>query len=275
MDLWASFSNSGVYLAVLAGGYLLKRAGLFRVQDARFLSAVIMNITLPAAIVKGFAGVELSGVLLLTFVFSFLVSLTLVCTGAVLSRGRPAVERGTTILNTNTFNCGNFAIPFLSGVVSSESFAAMCMFDVGAAIFTYGPNAAVAQRAMGGGKGRGAGARFSVEKAFHHAHFSCVCGDVALSLLHWELPGFVMNVAVMAGNANSFLAMLCIGILFEVRVPAGRPRHGGPGPGRAVHGVRTGGCGFVALAAGSAGSGTHAGGDAVCAGGELRPDDHH
>ena len=70
MDLWASFSNSGVYLAVLAGGYLLKRAGLFRVQDARFLSAVIMNITLPAAIVKGFAGVELSGVLLLTFVFS-------------------------------------------------------------------------------------------------------------------------------------------------------------------------------------------------------------
>lgn len=42
---------------------------------------------------------------------------------------------------------------------------------------------------------------------------------VALSLLHWELPGFVMNVAVMAGNANSFLAMLCIGILFEVRFP--------------------------------------------------------
>ena len=25
----------------------------------------------------------------------------------------------------------------------------------------------------------------------------------------------MMNVAVMAGNANSFLAMLCIGILFE------------------------------------------------------------
>ena len=47
MDLWTSLSNSGVYLAVLAGGYLLKRAGLFRVQDARFLSAVIMNITLP------------------------------------------------------------------------------------------------------------------------------------------------------------------------------------------------------------------------------------
>lgn len=219
MDLWDSLSNSGVYLAVLAGGYLLKKAGLFRVQDARFLSAVIMNITLPAAIVKGFAGVELSGVLLLTFVFSFLVSLTLVCTGAVLSRGRPAVERGTTILNTNTFNCGNFAIPFLAGVVSSESFAAMCMFDVGAAIFTYGPNAAVAQRAMGGGKGRGAGLGSVLKKLFTTPTFLVYVAMVALSLLHWELPGFVMNVAVMAGNANSFLAMLCIGILFEVRFP--------------------------------------------------------
>lgn len=218
---------------------------------------------------------ELSGVLLLTFVFSFLVSLTLVCTGAVLSRGRPAVERGTTILNTNTFNCGNFAIPFLSGVVSSESFAAMCMFDVGAAIFTYGPNAAVAQRAMGGGKGRGAGLGSVLKKLFTTPTFLVYVAMVALSLLHWELPGFVMNVAVMAGNANSFLAMLCIGILFEVRFPREGRATVAPDPGRAVHGVRTGGCGFVALAAGSAGSGTHAGGDAVCAGGELRPDDHH
>ena len=219
MDLWTSLSGSGVYLAVLAGGYLLKRAGLFCAEDARFLSAVIMNITLPAAIIKGFAGVELGGVLLLTFAFSCMVSLTLVCTGAVLSRGRPAVERGTTILNTNTFNCGNFAIPFLSGVVSAESFAAMCMFDVGAALFTYGPNTAVAQRAMGGGRGRGTGLGAILKKLFTTPTFLVYVVMIGLSLLHWQLPGFVMKVAVMAGNANSFLAMLCIGILFEVRFP--------------------------------------------------------
>ena len=95
---------------------------------------------------------------------------------------------------------------------------------------------------------------------------------VALSLLHWELPGFVMNVAVMAGNANSFLAMLCIGILFEVRFP----REDRATVARVLAGRYTV-CALAAvvLSAGSAGSGTHAGGDAVCAGGELRPDDHH
>ena len=58
-NLWASLANSGVFLAVLAGGYLLKRLGLFRREDAQLLSKIIMNITLPAAIVKGFVGVDL------------------------------------------------------------------------------------------------------------------------------------------------------------------------------------------------------------------------
>lgn len=91
---------------------------------------------------------------------------------------------------------------------------------------------------MGDGKGRGAGLGSVLKKLFTTPTFLVYVAMVALSLLHWELPGFVMNVAVMAGNANSFLAMLCIGILFEVRFPREGRAHGGPGPGRAVHGVR-------------------------------------
>ena len=217
-NLWASLANSGVFLAVLAGAYLLKRLGLFKREDAKLLSKIIMNITLPAAIIKGFAGVEFSGALLLTFLFSCGVSALLLGTAALLSRGKAPVERGTTILNTNTFNCGNFAIPLLTPLVSADAFAALCMFDVGAALFTYGPNTALAHRAMGDEEGK-------TTPGAIVKHLLCAPVMVvyliliALSLLHLELPGPVMRVAVMAGNANSFLAMLCIGILFEVRFP--------------------------------------------------------
>ncbi len=217
-NLWASLANSGVFLAVLAGGYLLKRLGLFQTQDAQLLSKIILNITLPAAIIKGFAGVQFSGVLLLAFAFSCCVSVALLAAGALLSRGRPPIERGTTILNTNTFNCGNFAIPLLSGMVSADAFAAMCMFDVGAGVFTYGPNTALAHHAMGQ-----SGEKLRVGSIFKHILRAPVMivylTMIVLSLLGWELPGPIMSVAVMAGNANSFLAMLCIGILFEVRFP--------------------------------------------------------
>lgn len=83
-----------------------------------------------------------------------------------------------------------------------------------------------------------------------------------------------MNVAVMAGNANSFLAMLCIGILFEVRFPAEEePRHGG----QVLWAVR-----MCALAAVVLWlwlpvplDAFYAGGDAVCAEWRAAPDDHH
>ena len=217
-NLWASLANSGVFLAVLAGGYLLKRLGMFKQEDAKLLSKIIMNITLPAAIVKGFAGVKFSGTLLLTFLFSCCVSASLLGTAALLSRGKAPVERGTTILNTNTFNCGNFAIPLLSPLVSADAFAALCMFDVGAALFTYGPNTALAHHAMGDEEGKTTLGAI-LKRVFRAPVVIVYLILIALSLLHWELPGPVMRVAVMAGSANSFLAMLCIGILFEVRFP--------------------------------------------------------
>ncbi|MBD5093031.1 MAG: hypothetical protein HDT26_01840 [Subdoligranulum sp.] len=217
-NLWTSLANSGVFLAVLAGGYLLKRLGLFQREDAKLLSKIIMNITLPAAIVKGFAGVEFSGALLLTFLFSCCVSAALLGTAALLSRGKTPVERGTTVLNTNTFNCGNFAIPLLSPLVGADAFAAMCMFDVGAALFTYGPNTALAHHVMGDGEGKTTPGSI-LKRVFRAPVMIVYLALIALSLLHWELPEPVMRVAVMAGNANSFLAMLCIGILFEVRFP--------------------------------------------------------
>ena len=55
-------------LVVLDGAHNPDGARALAATPVSYTHLVIMNITLPAAIVKGFAGVELSGVLLLTFV---------------------------------------------------------------------------------------------------------------------------------------------------------------------------------------------------------------
>ena len=55
MDTLTTLENSLVYLVVLAGGYALKRLRVLKKEDAGFLSALIMNVTLPAAVLKGAA----------------------------------------------------------------------------------------------------------------------------------------------------------------------------------------------------------------------------
>ena len=93
----------------------------------------------------------------------------------------------------------------------------MCMFDIATAMVTYGVNVAVADGIMGSGKA------FSLtpmlKKIFTTPTFLVYLALIALSLLHLQLPTLVMDVADLAGGSNAFLAMLSIGILFNVKLP--------------------------------------------------------
>ena len=212
--------NSAVYLFVLFGGYALKRIGIFDARDAKTLSTIIMKITLPAAIIKGFAGVDFTAALVRIALMTVVLNACLLGAGILFSRRRPAEERGLSVLNSNTFNCGNFAMPFLSGVVSAESFAGVCMFDMSNAVFTFGPNIALAHQVMAGGKNR-VTAGGVLRRMFREPTWNVYCVLIVMALFGLPMPEFVMRVANLAGTANSFLGMLCIGILFELHLPQG------------------------------------------------------
>lgn len=207
-----------MYLFVLFGGYALKRVGIFDARDARTLSTIIMKITLPAAIIKGFAGVDFTVSLVRIAAMTIVLNVVLMGAGVLFSRHRALRERGLCVLNSNTFNCGNFAMPFLSNVVSPESFAGICIFDMMNAVFTYGPNMALAQKVMKNGKGRVTPGSI-LQRMFREPTWDVYFILIVLTLLNIPVPGFVLRVANLAGSANSFLAMLCIGVMFEPYLP--------------------------------------------------------
>ncbi len=218
MDMLATLENSLVYLFVLAGGYVLKTFRVLKKEDAGILSALIMKVTLPAAILKGAANASFSASLLGIFLSAVLLNILLLGAGYFFSKGRPSEERGLMVLNVNTFNNGNFAIPFLSALVSSDTFAAMGVYDLGSAFFTFGPNIALAQKAMERGDQKVTLAAI-LRKTFTTPTIWAYIIMLLLNALRWQLPELAMDVISMAGSANAFLAMLCVGILFEFRLP--------------------------------------------------------
>ena len=60
------------YVIVIALGYLLKRAGFFGRDDHRLISKIMINITLPCAIVQAFDGFVREGKLFLIVGIGFL-----------------------------------------------------------------------------------------------------------------------------------------------------------------------------------------------------------
>ena len=205
-----------VYVVLLFAGYGFKKAGIFKVEDTDFLKKVILYLTMPAMAVKGLKDLELQPSFLWCFLVGFGTSTILMLVGMAATRKKSPEEKVMYLFNFNTYNIGNFAIPFLTGLLSTDGFAALCLFDIGVAIYLYGIDYSLAE-AVKGGKSRFS-LKFLLKKIFTSPITDMYLLMILLAALHLRLPEPVLKLASVMGNANSFLAMLSIGILFELKL---------------------------------------------------------
>ena len=205
-----------VYVVLLFAGYGFKKAGIFKVEDTDFLKKVILYLTMPAMAVNGLKDLELQPSFLWCFLVGFGTSTILMLVGMAASRKKSPEEKVMYLFNFNTYNIGNFAIPFLTGLLSTDGFAALCLFDIGVAIYLYGIDYSLAE-AVKGGKSRFS-LKFLLKKIFTSPITDMYLLMILLAALHLRLPEPVLKLASVMGNANAFLAMLSIGILFELKL---------------------------------------------------------
>ena len=205
-----------VYVVLLFAGYGFKKAGIFKVEDTDFLKKVILYLTMPAMAVNGLKDLELQPSFLWCFLAGFGTSTILMLVGMAATRKKSPEEKVMYLFNLNTYNIGNFAIPFLTGLLSTDGFAALCLFDIGVAIYLYGIDYSLAE-AVKGGKSRFS-LKFLLKKIFTSPITDMYLLMILLAALHLRLPEPVLKLASVMGNANAFLAMLSIGILFELKL---------------------------------------------------------
>lgn len=147
------FTQTVVYLVLLFLGYGFKKAGIFKVDDTKFLKSVILYITMPATAVNGLKDLELQTSFLWCFLIGFVTCTVLLAVGMAASRKSDADGKLQYLFSFNSFNVGNFAIPFLTGLISTNGFAALCLFDIAVAIFLYGVDYSLAESRKGNGGG--------------------------------------------------------------------------------------------------------------------------
>ena len=118
-------------------------------------------------------------------------------------------------MNICSYNIGCFVLPFVQSFLPAEALIGVSMFDAGNCPVNSGISYAVVSAA---GNGERVRLRFVLDKLCHSVPFMTYLVLMVLSTLHISLPEPVYQIASTVGGANTFLAMLMIGILFEVRV---------------------------------------------------------
>lgn len=91
--------KTGGLLLIVALGYLLKRRGVFQQGDARLLSRIIVNLTLPGALLSSFSAFRLVPSLLAVLAAAAAANVLLLAVSALVTRRRPGPVRALYLLN--------------------------------------------------------------------------------------------------------------------------------------------------------------------------------
>lgn len=197
-------------------GYVLKRAGFFRPGDYQVVVKLIMNITLPCAVIQSFSGFRMEPSLLALTFCGFFANWAMVFVAFGLGRRLEKKNRMLEMLCASGFNLGNFVLPFIQQFVGSPGVAVQSIFDVGNSMMCTGGTYVFGSMVLKL-DGRTMGIRGILKKLLHSMPLVTYLVMITIAMMQIPIPSWVTEVTKPTGAANGFLSMFMIGMMFEIR----------------------------------------------------------
>ncbi|MGO2891423.1 AEC family transporter [Enterococcus devriesei] len=209
-------NSLGLFVIILIG-YLTKRFNVLRKADGSIISKIVVNVTLPAAIIVNLQALEVKNQLLLLIGLGVILNVVVILIGHVLSKKQEREEQEFLMYGVSGYNIGNFAIPFVQSFMP-QAIPILSFFDIGNSIMLAGGSNVVIEGLTGSNEERPSTKKV-LSRLGHSVPFLCYLIMLFLRMLDVELPTAFFQLAEPIANANTFLSMFMIGLFLELRLP--------------------------------------------------------
>lgn len=209
--------RASYFILMIAVSYLLKRAGILSKEDGVAIARVVLNLTLPCAVLVSFRSFVFDWSYMLIPLISFMSNTLMLSVGFMISRGKSREERIFYMLELSAYNIGNFTLAFVTGLLSTAGVVASCLFDMGNSPMSVAINAVITQIAVGDMMSHRRAFR-SLLSVFTRPAFDAYIIMLIFSALPVSLPDRVFEFAGLISPANGPLAMIMIGLMLESRL---------------------------------------------------------
>lgn len=215
-DMFEVLIKSLTYILIITIGFTLKKKKIFKKEDANVIATIIMNITLPCALLTSANGIEMSFMILVLILIGIVSNLIMIFISYLTTAKENRTLRAVFMLNASSYNIGNFSLPFVQAFFPSMGVVYLCSFDIGNALMALGITYALADHVASGEN------HFDIKELLKKL-FSSIPFDVymiifILAIFKLQVPDPILNIASTIGAGNSFLAMLIIGMMLELKV---------------------------------------------------------
>ena len=212
--------KSASFICLIVLGYLLKHKGMFGKTDYKFLSKIVLNITLPCATVVSFSKYPPDTSLLIVVFLGFAMNCLMLLIAYLASQGYQRPSRAVWLNCVTGYNIGTFALPFVQSFLSPASLVGTCLFNTGNALMCNGTTFAISKNILEGTKGLNLK---SIGKTLlRSVPFLTQVILLLACILGLRIPKEVVTFVTPASNANAFLAMFMIGLMFDLHIEKSR-----------------------------------------------------
>lgn len=209
-------NSLGLFVIILIG-YLTKRLNLLMKADGTTISKIVVNVTLPAAIIVNLQSLEVKNQLLLLIAAGLVLNLVMIIIGHFFSKKQEQVEREFLMYSVSGYNIGNFAIPFVQSFMPL-AIPILSFFDIGNSVMLAGGSNVVIE-GISGSNGQRPSAKMVLGRLGRSVPFLCYLIMLFFRMVKLDLPPAVFQIAQPITSANTFLSMFMIGLFLELRLP--------------------------------------------------------
>lgn len=206
-------TKAGCFIAIIILGFVLRRVGFFKDGDFRVLSQITLKLTLPAAIVVSFSQMDMDVSMLTISLLGLGCGVVYMIAAFLMNMRSDRKQRAFEVLNLPGYNIGLFAMPFVGSFLGPVGGVTTSLFDTGNAFVCLGGSFGVASSIN---DGSGFSPKRVGKALLTSVPFMTYIVMITLNLTGLRLPTPVISFADTIRGANTFMAMLMLGVGFKL-----------------------------------------------------------
>lgn len=209
-------------LGVIALGYILRRAGLVTRDTGSAIARLVLNVTLPALVLQTVPQIEFTETLLFIPVLSLLHTVAAFAITQLVFRKQPSRTKGLILIASMGFNNGLFAFPIVLELWGIEAIKLLALFDIGNGIVVLGSNYVIAAHYGSDAPMRWRTILTSIMRTLATSvPLIALVIALVVNVTNTTYPAVIQRLVETVAGANSFLALLVLGIFQSFRVRPG------------------------------------------------------
>ncbi|WP_018143132.1 AEC family transporter [Alloscardovia criceti] len=209
--------NAAAFVFIIIIGRFLEYRHITPANASESLRKILMNVTLPAAIIFNFTQTTLSsGLMMLSLAaLGLLANVVMVIVGMVMTRKKAAGTKALYMLCLPSQNIGAFSIPFVQSFLPPLGTVTACMFDVGNSIACTGGTYAFTSEYISE-KAGGINYKAFAKRLLTSTPLMTYIVMFVITSVGITLPDFAVSLIHPLALANPSIAMLMIGMMIRV-----------------------------------------------------------